>query len=135
MQLIIYKKRHKKRYKNLVSQKYSSVVKFGLVALKAITSGFLTVKQLEIMRVVITRVTNRHSKIIIRIFLSHPLTKKSLGSRMGKGVGSVKSWVFFIRRGFIILEINQITKSLAYCALRLASLRVSLKVYIIFRNI
>lgn len=135
MQVILYKKRHKKKNIGMLSKEYVSVVKFGLVALKAVTSGILTAKQLETMRRVITRCTKRYSKIIIRIFFSHPLTKKPLSARMGKGVGAIKSWIFFVKKGVIILEVDQITKVVAYYALKLASLRISIKVCIIFRDI
>ena len=79
-----------KKVKN--NQRNSIKVNYGNFGLKAISSGFLMFKQIEAARRCIARVTNRNSKIWIRIYPKHILTKKSKNSRMGKGVGS-----FFVK--------------------------------------
>lgn len=39
---------------------------------------------------------------------TYPITKKSTGSRMGKGVGPVKFYVANIKKGCILLELQAI---------------------------
>ena len=97
MQNIKYKKKYKKNYNKIVSSNFISCIKLGIFGLKAVTGGVLIAKQLETMRRVISKLTRRNSKIKIRIFFLHPMTKKPLLTRMGKGVGVVKNWVF-VRR-------------------------------------
>ena len=47
---------------------------------------------------------------------------------MGKGVGGIKDWVFFVKKGTIILEVDRVKKKMAYKALKAASLRIAFKV-------
>lgn len=91
---IKFKKIHKKahltnlRKPRLNNRLALSTVHYGDIGLKAVSSGFLTFKQIEAARRTISRLTGRGNKIWIRVYPDHLLTKKSKGSRMGKGVGS-----------------------------------------------
>jgi len=90
MQINTYKKRHKIKFSKTTTD-YLSTIKFGSYGLKATSSGFLTAKQLEAARRVIARTTKRIGKIIIRVYFQHPITKKPLLTRMGKGCGAIKT--------------------------------------------
>lgn len=116
-------------------QKNFIKVNFGIFGLKAISSGFLTFKQIEAARRCIARLTNRNSKIWIRIYPKHVLTKKSKNSRMGKGVGNFLCNVYFVKEGTIIFEINRIFFKKAYQALFSASKKLPLKLKIVKRKI
>jgi large subunit ribosomal protein L16 len=48
--------------------------------------------------------TRREGRFLIRVFLNQSTTKKSKGSRMGKGVGPIDSWVIDVKAGQIIFE-------------------------------
>ena len=50
-----------------------------------------------------------------------PLTKKSNGTRMGKGKGAVETWVAVVKEGKILFEISGVDEATAREALRLAS--------------
>jgi ribosomal protein L16/L10AE len=41
------------------------------------------------------------------------MTKRPLKSRMGKGIGVIKLWIAYIKKGSIFLEITSISKKLA----------------------
>jgi large subunit ribosomal protein L16 len=84
-----YKKLHNNNKKIKILKEFLSTIRYGSCGLKAIKYGYLNVKQIEIIRRVILRVTNRLGKIIIRIFFLQPVTKKPLLSRMGKGSGII----------------------------------------------
>lgn len=137
---INFKKVHKKAHlTNLktafINNKVAiSKIHYGDIGLKAITSGFLTFKQIEAARRTISRLTGRNNKIWIRVYPDHILTKKSKGSRMGKGVGSPSSWVIFVKTGTVIFEINKMVISKkAYLSLISASKKLSVKTKIIYR--
>jgi large subunit ribosomal protein L16 len=89
MSVIIYKKLHKKKLLSEVSAN-SSLIKYGTYALQAVVSGILKPSQVEAVRRVITRETQRVGKIFVRIKFNFPVTKKPLLSRMGKGSGPIK---------------------------------------------
>jgi large subunit ribosomal protein L16 len=84
-----YKKLHKKKLRSEVSAN-SSLIKYGMYALQAVVAGILKPIQVEAVRRVITRETQRVGKIFVRIRFNFPVTKKPLLSRMGKGTGPIK---------------------------------------------
>jgi large subunit ribosomal protein L16 len=90
MSIILYKKQHKIKLSSLTNST-SNIIKYGLYAIKAVTAGVLTAKQVEASRRVISRETKRIGKVFIRIFFNLAKTKKPLLSRMGKGCGSIKN--------------------------------------------
>jgi large subunit ribosomal protein L16 len=61
-----------------------------MYALQAVVAGILKPIQVEAVRRVITRETQRVGKIFVRIRFNFPVTKKPLLSRMGKGTGPIK---------------------------------------------
>jgi len=83
----------------------SNLLKFGSVGLKALESGTLTSNQIESVRQVIAKKTNRRSKIWIKIFTYTPITSKSVGVRMGKGKGKLTHWGAKISKGCVLFEI------------------------------
>lgn len=134
MKTNLYKKKHKKKYLS-VARNYLGNVQFGIYGIKAIEPGFLLFKELEVARRLISRLTKRVSKVWLRVFFIHPLTKKSIKSRMGKGVGSVKLWVSYIKKGSIILEISYISETLVNLVFKVIQSRLALKTNLIVRNI
>jgi large subunit ribosomal protein L16 len=86
-----YKKRHKIKNTLKIEKNNLRLIKKGSYGLKVLEFGIITKKQLETIRRLISRLTNRTGKISINICFSQPLTKKPLLSRMGKGAGGVYS--------------------------------------------
>ncbi len=104
---------------------------FGLVALEG---AWITANQIEAARVAMTRYMKRGGKVWINIFPHMPLTKKSIGSRQGKGKGSVDAWVAVAKEGKILFEVAQIDEATAREALRLASHKLPIKTKFIKRE-
>jgi len=84
-----YKKYHKKKNIFQLKKQTLSMIKLGVYGLKVIECGIITQKELETARRIIARMTKRCAKIILNVKCFHPLTKKSLLSRMGKGSGNI----------------------------------------------
>ncbi|TQV63875.1 MAG: 50S ribosomal protein L16 [Sulfurovum sp.] len=95
-------------------------IEFGDFALKAISAGRITSRQIEAARITMTRHIKRSGKTWIRVFPDKPLTAKPLETRMGKGKGSVDKWVMNIKPGRIIFEMAGVEEELAREALTLA---------------
>jgi large subunit ribosomal protein L16 len=88
-------------------------VSFGEYGLKAMDRGWLSARQIEAARKVITRYTQKGGKTWIRVFPDKPVTKKALGTRMGSGKGDIFQYVCVIRPGRIIFEVAGIPAGMA----------------------
>ena len=93
----------------------------GEYGLMAKDGAWITANQIEAARVAMTRYMKRGGKVWINIFPHMPLTKKSIGTRMGKGKGAVEAWVAVVKEGKILFEIAGVDEATAREALRLAS--------------
>ena len=93
----------------------------GEYGLMAKEGAWITSNQIEAARVAMTRYMKRGGKVFINIFPHMPLTKKSIGTRMGKGKGAVEAWVAVVKEGKIMFEVSGVDEAVAREALRLAS--------------
>ena len=109
-------------------------ISFGSFALQALDRGYVTTRQIEAARRVITRTLKRGGKTWIRIFPDKPVTKRPAETRMGKGKGAVDTWVAKINPGRVLYEIDGVPEETANDALRLASYKLSIKTKIIKRT-
>ena len=98
-----------------------STVNFGEYGLKAVGPAWVTSRQIEAARRVITRYTRRGGKLWIRIFPDKSVTARPAETRMGKGKGAVDHWVAVVRRGRVMFELAGVPEPVAKEALRLAS--------------
>lgn len=135
MEIKNYKKFHRKRNIHKKENIKQAVVKRGFYGLKVLESGVITPKELETARRILTRLTKRTGKIFINVVFKHPLTKKPLLSRMGKGSGGIESWISYVKKGKVIIEVKGISKEIATVAFKAIQYRVSVKVQIIEREI
>ncbi len=102
-------------------------ISFGKYALKAVEPAWLTSRQIEAARRAMTRSVKRGGKIWIRVFPDKPVTKKPNETRMGSGKGSPDHFVFVVKPGRIIFEMDGIPQEAAREALRLASHKLPMK--------
>ncbi|CAL4323383.1 50S ribosomal protein L16 [Buchnera aphidicola] len=119
-----FKKMHKGKNRGLV---VNDQIKFGSYALKAITRARITSRQIESARRNISRYIKKLGKLWIRIFPDKPITQKPLEVRMGKGKGNVEYWVFLVKPGKILYEIDGISEELSREAFKLASDKLPVK--------
>ncbi len=126
-----YKKMQKGRNKGWSND---TEIIFGKYALKAITRGHISSKQIEAARRVITRSIKKLGFLWIRVFPDKPITKKPLEIRMGKGKGNVEYWVAVIKPGKILYELDGINEYVAKKAFKLASAKLSVKTTFVIKN-
>ena len=108
-----------------------TTLSFGEFGLKAMESERVTARQIEAARRAISRQMKRQGKIFIRIFPDIPVTKKPAEVRMGSGKGSVEYYVFKVRPGRVLFELQGVDEEVAREALRLASMKLPIKCKII----
>jgi large subunit ribosomal protein L16 len=116
---------HKKVYNKLGQKrrgtlKRGSVLEYGDYGLKATTSSWLTSRQIESARRVISR-RCKGGKVYIRVFPSRPVTQKAANVPMGTGVGSLEYFMFPIKPGRIVFEVKGVAEDKVREAFRIAS--------------
>jgi len=108
-------------------------VAFGSFGLKALEAGWITSRQIEAVRVTLSRTMKRDGKIWIRIFPDKPVTKKPAETRMGSGKGSPEFWVAVVKPGRIMFELGGVPSALAEEAMRLAGHKLPVKTKMVTR--
>ena len=126
-----YRKPHKRHARGRSIR--GNKVSFGEFGLQATQSGWITSKQIESRRRVITRYVRRNGKLWIRIFPDRPVTQRPAETRMGSGKGRVSYWVSVVRPGAMIFEVRGITENLRRQAIRIAASKISIKAQVVSR--
>ena len=102
-------------------------ITFGFYAIRALETTRLTSKQIESAKKVIVKKMKKLGFVWTRIFPDIPVTSKPNEIRMGKGKGSVNSWVAKIKKGQILYEVNGVPSEIAEIALRTGSKKLPIK--------
>jgi len=110
-------------------------VSFGSYGLKAMEPAWVTARQIEASRIVISRVVRKVGKMWIRIFPDKPITERAAETRMGKGKGSLDHWVAVVKPGRVMFEVDGVTKEEAEEAFRNAGHKLPLKTKVVERRI
>ena len=108
-------------------------ISFGAFGLKSLGTKWITARQIEAARRAIIRYFKKGGKLWIRIFPDKPVTKKGTEVPMGGGKGSVDHYVFPIKPGRIIFEVDGIKEEQAREALKKAAAKLPVKTKIITR--
>lgn len=107
-------------------------LKHGSIGLKALSFGRVASKEIKTANQIMNKILKKRGFIKINIFPQTPISKKPLEIRMGKGKGNIDHWIFKVKPGFVLFEIETEFKSLAIKALKLVQIRISLDTKIIF---
>lgn len=107
---------------------------YGQFGLKATEAARLTSRQIEAARRTVTHFLKRQGRLWIRVFPDKPITKRPPETTMGGGKGSVDHYVFPVRPGRIILEIDGVSEATAREALRRAGHKLPFKSRIIIKT-
>ena len=120
-----YRKPQKGRMKGMSVR--GSHVAFGTFGLKALEPGWITSRQIEAARIVLSRSIKKVGKVWIRIFPHKAITKKPAETRMGKGKGSPEYWACRVKPGRILFEVDGVSEQIAKEALYKASAKLPIK--------
>ncbi len=108
-------------------------VAFGSFGLKAMTSARVTSNQIEAARKVLTRATAKNGKLWIRIFPDRPVTAKPAEVGMGSGKGDPKHYVFEVRPGRMLFELDGVAEPVARAHMRQAGMKLPVRTAIVTR--
>ncbi len=99
-----HRKQHRGRMTGMALT--GSTVSFGQYGIKALEPCWVTARQIEACRIVISREIRKNGKMWTRIFPDKPVTQKPAETRMGKGKGTPEYWVAVVKPGRILFEIE-----------------------------
>lgn len=120
-----YRKVQRGRRKGL--SKGARDVEFGEYGLQAVEAAWMSARQIEAMRVALSRRTKKTGSMFLRVFPDKPITKKPAETRMGKGKGGVEEWVAVVKRGRVICEVSGVAEKEARAILKSASYKLPMK--------
>lgn len=120
-----HRKSHKGRSRGI--ERRGTEISFGSFGLKAVSTKWISSAQLEAARRAIIRHLKKKGKLWVRIFPSKPITSKGDEVPMGGGKGSVSHYVFPIKPGKIIFELDGVEEELAKDIFRKASDKLPVK--------
>lgn len=104
---------------------------FGNFGLQALTASYIDSKQIEAARKAISHFTKRGGKVWIRIFPDKPITARPPELTMGGGKGAVDHYVFPVKPGRILFEIDGLSDKIATEALQKAGHKLSVKTRVV----
>ena len=120
-----FRKQHRGRMRGTAKRGNNNI--FGEFSLQALQPCWLTSKQIEAGRRVITRYTKREGKLWIRVFPDKPVTMRPAETRMGSGKGAPTYWVAVVKPQKIIYEIKGVSEKTARKAMKIASYKLPIK--------
>ncbi|MBU4351299.1 50S ribosomal protein L16 [Candidatus Parcubacteria bacterium] len=120
-----HRKWHKGRSRGIENR--ATELNFGAFGLKSMGTAWISSRQIEAARRAILRYFKKGGKMWIRIFPDKPVTSKGQEVPLGGGKGAVDRYVFPIRPGRLIFEIDGITEEAARKALKTAGDKLPIK--------
>ena len=109
------KVKHRKWHKGMSRgvESRATEINFGSFGLKSLDTKWLTARQLEASRRYIIRYLKKGGKLWVRIFTDKPVTFKGAEVGMGGGKGGVDHYVYPIRPGRMIFELDGLKEEIA----------------------
>nr|YP_009540947.1 ribosomal protein L16 [Lepocinclis tripteris]AYQ93373.1 ribosomal protein L16 [Lepocinclis tripteris] len=124
-----FRKYHRGKMRGTVN--FVDKVCFGEFGLQSLQPGWITARQIESARRVITRFARKGGKLWIRIFPDKPVTFRAAETRMGSGKGNVEFWVAVVKPGKILFEVSGISDIMAKQALNIAGYKMPVKTRVV----
>ena len=127
-----YRKPQKGKNRGLANS--GNYVAFGSYGLKSLEHGFISSRQIEASRIVISRAIRKIGRMWIRIFPHKSITKKPAETRMGKGKGAPEYWVAVVKPGTILFELDGLEREEAFETFRKCSNKLPIKTKVVLRR-
>jgi large subunit ribosomal protein L16 len=105
-----------------------NLVSFGDYGIQSKQPAWITSRQIESGRRVLTRYVRRTGKLWIRIFPDKVITKRPAETRIGSGKGAPEYWVAVVYVGTILFELCGISESTARQAIKITASKIPVKV-------
>ena len=104
-----------------------TTVAFGEFGLQATSPSRVTSAQIESARKAMVRALTKAGKYWIRIFPDKPITKKAAELPTGQGKGDPDHFVFEVKPGRVLFEVEGVSEDIAREAFRKATAKLPLQ--------
>jgi len=128
-----YRKMQKGRSRKRFKETRGVSLNFGSFGIQALSQAWITSNQIEAARKAITHSLKREGKVWIRIFPDKPITKLPPEVTLGGGKGDVDHYVFPVKPGRVLFEIDGVSEKRAFEAFRLAGHKLPVKTKVIVK--
>lgn len=122
-----HRKWHKGRKRNKGVATRLTSLDFGDYGLKSEDHYWISSRQIESARRVLTRYVRRGGKIWIRIFPDKPVTKKGNEVPMGGGKGAPDHYIAIVKPGTVLFEMVGVPRESAKEAMEMAAYKLGMK--------
>lgn len=109
-------------------------VSFGSYGLKSLSAAWVSSRQLEAARRVMTKYVKKGGRIWIRVFPDKPVTTHGGEIPMGKGKGTVDHYVAIIKPGMVMFEMEGVDPATAKLAMVSAGHKLPVKCQFVLKN-
>jgi len=120
-----WRKMHKRRRGGKATRMIN--VSFGDYGLKSLEACWVSSRQIEAARKVLTKYIKKGGKIWIRIFPDKSVTVKGGEIPMGKGKGAVDHYVAVVKPGMVMFEMVGVSETVAKEAMKMAAYKLPVK--------
>ena len=120
-----HRKWHKGRTRGIETR--ATEINFGSFGLKSMGTRWLTARQLEAARRYIIRYMKKGGKLWVRVFPDKPVTSKGAETGMGSGKGTVDHYVYPVKPGRMIFELDGLSEKISKEALEGAAQKLPIK--------
>ena len=123
------KVKHRKWHKGVSKgvENRATEISFGSFGLKAVDTKWITSRQLEAARRHILRYLKKGGKLWVRVFPDKPVTSKGGEVGLGGGKGPVDHYVYAVRPGRMIFELDGLKEDISREALEGAGNKLPIK--------
>ncbi len=128
-----FRKQQKGRSRRRLVETRGLELSYGSAGLQAMGAVWMKSNQIEAARKAIANAMEREGRIWIRIFPDKPVTSLPPEVTLGGGKGDISHYVFPVKPGRMLFEIDGVSKDIATRALRLASHKLPIKTRIVFK--
>ncbi|MEK7624254.1 MAG: 50S ribosomal protein L16 [Patescibacteria group bacterium] len=129
-----HRKWHKGRSRKRLTETRGTKLAFGSFGIQALTPYWITGRQIEAVRKTISHSLKNRGRIWIRVFPDKPITKMPPEVTLGGGKGEVDHYVFPVKPGRIIFEVDGVETAVAQHALNMGSRKLPLRSRIVSKE-
>jgi large subunit ribosomal protein L16 len=112
---------------------------FGAYGLRLLQPLYITTRHLFRYKMVLKKATKRSEKTLraywLPLFPTQPITRKSKGSRMGKGKGKRQSWGVVLRGGSTFIEFKNVRRGRSIYYFTQIQKRLRIPTYIVIKGL
>lgn len=129
-----FRKQQKGRSRRRLVETRGVTLAYGRYGLQATSAAWVTANQIEAARKAVSHALAKEGKMWIRIFPDKPVTKLPPEVTLGGGKGDVDHYVFPVKPGRILFEVDGVKEEIAREALTRAGYKLPVGTRIVVKR-